>query len=109
MSDYISRQALRERLGIDPDGNCEKCRYRGAFGCNQGREHVRACEAIDDEPAADVRPVVRAHWIDTTFSHNASWIFPYKCDQCGDTNERKTNFCPNCGAYMKPRKETADG
>lgn len=58
-TDYISRQGLRERLGIDPDGDCEKCRYRGAFWCNQSNEHLRACEAIDDEPAADVVEVVR--------------------------------------------------
>ena len=28
-------------------------------------------------------------------------IFPYECDQCGDTNERATPFCPNCGADMR--------
>ena len=28
-------------------------------------------------------------------------IFPYECDRCGDTNERATPFCPNCGADMR--------
>lgn len=31
---------------------------------------------------------------------SGSCIFPYECDQCGDTNERATPFCPNCGADM---------
>ena len=32
-------------------------------------------------------------------------IFPYECDRCGDTNERATPFCPNCGADMRQRGE----
>ena len=32
---------------------------------------------------------------------SGSCIFPYECDQCGDTNERSTPFCPNCGADMR--------
>ena len=32
---------------------------------------------------------------------SGSCIFPYECDQCGDTNERATPFCPNCGADMR--------
>lgn len=77
MSDYISRQGLRERLGIALDGDCEKCRYRGAFGCNQSGEHVRACEAIDDEPAADVVEVVRCkdcvYYNDTGCANGYGW------------------------------------
>ena len=32
---------------------------------------------------------------------SGSCIFPYECDRCGDTNERATPFCPNCGADMR--------
>lgn len=32
---------------------------------------------------------------------SGSDIFPYECDQCGDTNERSTPWCPNCGCRME--------
>ena len=32
-------------------------------------------------------------------------IFPYECDKCGDTNERATPFCPNCGADMRGEQD----
>lgn len=52
--------------------------------------------------AADVRPVVRGHWIE-----HISDLFPadstIECDQCHA--EQPTgiddNFCPNCGADMR--------
>lgn len=56
----ISASALREQLGIDPDGDCEKCRFRGMFGCRQSGDFVRACTAIDDCPAVDTLP---AGWV----------------------------------------------
>jgi len=30
------------------------------------------------------------------------------CDQCGFANERKDNFCPNCGADMRGGDNEAD-
>ena len=32
---------------------------------------------------------------------SGSDIFPYECDQCGDTNERSAPWCPNCGCRME--------
>ena len=51
-------------------------------------------------PAADVRPVVRGHWIDGT------------CSNCGFFTDvvmsRFFSYCPNCGADMRePPKEEA--
>ena len=115
MTEYISRQGLRERLGIDPDGYCEKCRYRGMFGCNQSNEHLRACEAIDDEPAADVRPMVRGKWEkhEDFDPYGGGRFVEWVCSECdkrlrGDwvirnSNIEETpteNYCPNCGCQM---------
>jgi len=36
---------------------------------------------------------------------SGSAIFPYECDQCGDTTERNTPFCPHCGADMREGEE----
>lgn len=29
----------------------------------------------------------------------------YECDQCAESVPHKTNYCPNCGAYMRERSE----
>ena len=105
MSDkFISASEIRELLGIAPDGDCKKCRFlRGMFGCQQSRDFVRVCEAIDDCSAADVRTVVRGRWIDVSPAH----IKVFRCDQCGEEttdtcmDKPRANFCPNCGADMR--------
>ena len=60
-------------------------------------------EEIAAMPAADVRPVVRGHWIPVTNGRGG-----HECDQCHDYapsmqsgGERLSNFCPNCGADMR--------
>jgi len=48
---------------------------------------------IKNIPAADVRPVVRGHWIDGT------------CSNCGFFTDvvmsRFFSYCPNCGADIR--------
>ena len=58
-ADYISREALREMLGIAKDGQCGHCNYVDLFGCKRNGEFSLICEALDDVPAADVVEVVR--------------------------------------------------
>lgn len=36
---------------------------------------------------------------------SGSDIFPFECDQCGDTNERPTSWCPHCGCRMEEGEE----
>lgn len=52
---------------------------------------------IEQIPAADVRPVVRGHWIDGT------------CSNCGFFTDvvmsRFFSYCPNCGADMRDPPE----
>ncbi len=62
----------------------------------------RTLEIIADEPTADVAEVKRGEWIyePRTFNCNAA----FKCSACGHReyeHDRKTKYCPNCGALNK--------
>lgn len=106
MSDkFISASKIREMLGIDPDGDCDKCEHWGRFGC--GRNDVElACAVIDICPAADVRPVVSGSWIEATDYNGDTY---YICPACedefvltdGTLADNHYFFCPNCGADMR--------
>lgn len=51
---------------------------------------------LDNEPAADVQPVVRAEWVCLEAE-----IGFYSCSKCEHNVLRATcNYCPNCGAKM---------
>lgn len=54
---YVSVSELRKLLGIPSDGQCTGCQFSALYGCKDDSIQ-RACEAIDDAPEADVRPVV---------------------------------------------------
>lgn len=57
---------------------------------------------MDAIPAADVRPVVHARWIEK----GGVW----ECPNCKAAYKArllyiKPNYCPNCGADMRPSEE----
>lgn len=67
---------------------------------------------VDDEeirkaiPAADVQPVSYGRWIDIyewAKMHDSTpsgMCLYYWCSECQKEQEKKSNFCPNCGAKM---------
>lgn len=61
----------------------------------------------------DVRPVVRARWEDETgyiFSVLAQRVYCPACKSYAYFYPQKTkNFCPNCGADMRPYKDGRRG
>lgn len=62
-------------------------------------------EYLDEVPAADVRPVVKAHWI----YHEDDCGDYYECSHCHDEyvvyeGGMCWKHCPTCGAYMWPDK-----
>ena len=62
---------------------------------------------IEEEPAADVAPVVHGRWIPQKENHEFKEA-RMKCSACGYPVSRwtgNTNFCPNCGAKMDGKKE----
>lgn len=102
MDEYINREAARPDafcIGV----SCLECPFLKSplyGGC-------RIDDFIASLPAAEVRPVVRAHWIDhRTIEHDGEWY----CSNCGNEvticmcGKDKTPsypFCPNCGADMR--------
>ena len=60
---------------------------------------------IKNAPAVDAVEVVHAEWITArTLRHDGE---PYcsACD-CEAENEKRTPYCPNCGAKMLKRRES---
>ena len=100
MSDYISREALKEALeNADadvcesyPDGYCE-----WGFGCKNIND------VIDGVPAADVEPVRHGAWYQC-FEDWRQQQEGNKCSVCGfeyyGTGIRAFHYCPNCCAKM---------
>jgi len=96
-TDYISREAAIKEF-------CDDCMDRE--WCKSNGDSCSRIKNINAVPAADVRPVVRAHWIETA-PINEETMQPFivkgphlKCSNCGII-EFQRNFCPNCGADMR--------
>lgn len=89
MADYISREALIDRL----NKNLSACNH-GTFSemC-----YADAIETVKHLPAADVEPV-RHGW----------WDVNRRCSECGNPaplayskpDRWKSPYCPNCGSKM---------
>ena len=115
MAEYIEREAFIES---QQHLYCENCARRkdgkGKFVYDIGDAPCRACgimdvlDAVEDFPAADVRPVVRGKWELTTLDDGYGEYQLYKCDKCGELAAQRRNFCHNCGADMRepPKEET---
>ena len=90
MADYISREALIERLGR----NLAAC-IPGTFSeaC-----YKDAIETVRNFPAADVAPVRHGRalrtWIDEYYGE---WT---ECSVCGWDNPANAKYCNGCGAKM---------
>lgn len=57
---------------------------------------------LDNQPTADVVPVIHAHWIviGKTRGYHNRW----KCSYCGaEQSSKKSNYCRDCGAKMDER------
>lgn len=61
--------------------------------------------AIDEIPAADVRPVVRGEW----WPAKDGYYGHVMCSVCHKIESHITDFCPNCGADMRPNLDTTKG
>lgn len=91
VTDYISREAASDLLAM-------------AFMDDWEPEYAQ--DRLSEIPAADVRPVIRAHWIDMKPTNEETGLPisikgpDFRCSNCGAA-EFPRNFCPNCGADMR--------
>jgi len=72
-------------------------------------------EIINSIPAADVRPVVHGDWQGEADGYaDGELVYDmWSCSACGayfeEWDERPPwNFCPNCGADMRPTRPATD-
>ena len=102
MGNYISRDEFAKYLadiqyGEAPTGRTgENIDYQNGVYAGFDMAYV----ALERFPAADVRPVRRGKWID---HQEGRWIYA-KCSECETVHDVRSNFCPNCGADMRPER-----
>ena len=108
MAEYISREALLERIDdiwdcadmvFEPNDHC--CRADDCASCKWAETKNAIRKIIANFPAADVRPVVKARWIKGVGENGVTSAC--HCSVCGFEDNRFCvfNFCPNCGADMR--------
>lgn len=99
MAEYIEREAFIEDIKTE----ITNLRMNGLKGTP--RPHGELYDFIDrinEQPTADVVPVVHGRWIFNMCSYGTpkcsicGWRMPYSEDSFLDAR----NYCPNCGAKM---------
>lgn len=97
MPKYINAEKLKEILKREKFLNDDKYIDEELPG---GYEHKTIRECIDEMPSADVRENKHGEW------KPERTRFGFYCNKCKMYSYWATNFCPNCGADMRERKET---
>lgn len=88
MAKYIDAEAAVEtfRLWFERIGVCP------SFGDVQ--------KIIPQVPAADVAPVIHAHWIPKQQIVRSPYARNYVCSNCAHEPLEAIEYCPKCGAKM---------
>ena len=60
---------------------------------------------VELAPTIDAVEVVHGHMVERIVDHECPWYKVYDCSECGCSVERWHNYCPNCGADMRERKD----
>ena len=60
---------------------------------------AKVLREVSDAPAADVAPVVHGQWV-THYRSGTSVAEGYVSTCCDMWNNRKSDYCPHCGAKM---------
>lgn len=96
MSDLLSRQEVIAVLNE---------RARNMFTLDTGYSfYLGALHDVADDlrqmPTIDAVPVKRGVW-----EYIGGYGYQYRCSKCVMCAERKTRYCPNCGAKMDGGKD----
>lgn len=95
MNDYISKEDVLDNSNIITVHTKE-----------YGSIEVIPVDTIADIELADVQDVKHGRWIDIyewAKMHDSTpsgMCLYYWCSECRKEQEKKSNFCPNCGAKM---------
>lgn len=95
MAEYFEREALEKRLN-------ERLTY--LLDKNGPYDHFtdgydEAVSTVDEFPTADVAPVVYGLWV-THYRSGTPVVEGYVSTCCDMWNNRKSDYCPHCGARM---------
>lgn len=96
--EYISKRAAAEIVCDTVCGNAKGLCVCTPDQCQQG--HTKRLYEL---PAADVAPVVHAHWIEKRGIVLRFCLYKWlECSNCQSRNGTmiKFNYCHNCGAKM---------
>lgn len=99
MAEYIDREDVYNTMKAM---YCDECTDEKCQMC----EYAKIMFVLDNLPIADVQPVKRGRWIDIyewAKMHDSTpsgMCTYYWCSKCQTEQEKKSNFCPNCGARM---------
>lgn len=101
MADYIDRETVLKILEEHPAGTWR--------GYDVYSDDVRAImRKVDEQPAADVTPVRRGHWVrvgnGTTCSECMQGLLRINGKQSEWVDLSGMPYCPNCGAKMEVQK-----
>ena len=99
---------MAEQKFIDANNLIEEIREERCYNCRNFKDmKCDYCSTadyiymIEDMPAADVAPVIHAHWIrypdcGVTKCSNCGWSI----EECWDSD-----YCPHCGAKMDEKED----
>lgn len=93
MAEYIEREALRKILENWRDAHAD---VDDEQGCGLLEDVIWE---VDAQPAADVAPVVHGRWV-THYRSGTTVAEGYVSTCCDMWAERKSPYCPQCGARM---------
>lgn len=88
MAEYIEREALLKAISKVVESPLIEWDTVGVVGL------------VANQPAADVAPVRRGHWIKRGYACGEA---EFECSHCHEIEWRanETDYCPNCGADMR--------
>ena len=99
MADYIKKQDVIVYFLKQADAAYQEFEiYGGEAGIEAETLHSVADELVDF-PTAEVAPVRHGRWV-THYRSGTTVAEGYVSTCCDMWNNRKSDFCPNCGARM---------
>ena len=100
--DLISRSALLAELTDRQAFLIKEWGHRDHYT----RGFVEAVDRVEKASIVDAVEVVHGRWIDNIDENGYLCNAWRKCSACGGLNwSKRPNYCPNCGADMRERKD----